>query len=129
MKSSIVGAVVAVLIVVVFLIIGSIQINDNIADEVNTTVNNAIYSAQRTLYDQREEISSNEQYIAVFNKDLKEQLPSDDDVEYSIAIMGVDYEKGLLDVEVTAKYDNLLGQDKEEKVRRTMIIEKIKTDE
>lgn len=125
MKSSIVGSVIAVLIIITFIIIGSIQVNENINNEVNETLNNAIYTTQRTLFDKRTEIDSNEKYLDIFNTDMKKQLKDDNDIKYSVNVLGVDYKKGLLDVEVSAKYKNLLGQEKTEKVRKTMIIEKV----
>lgn len=124
MKSSIVGSVIAVLIIITFITIGSIQINENISNEVNETLNNAIYTTQRTIFDKRTEIDSNEKYLEVFNADMKKQLKNNNDIKYSVNVLGIDYKKGLLDVEINAKYKNLLGIEKTEKVRKTMIIEK-----
>lgn len=127
MKSTIIGAVVALMTVFTFAIILTMQFNSNLDNDTLETIDDSIYTTQLVLFDQSEEIDSNEVYIRKFREHLQTQLKEkkDGNIKYSVDIYGVDYEKGLMDAEVTARYKNLIGQERQVKSRRTMIIESV----
>lgn len=123
MKSSIIGTVSALILVCVFLIMGTLAMSSSLSNEVETSVNSAVYSAERTLYDQRDEIKSNDQYIATFKQQLQKEMISKKIESCKVDVYGVDYKKGLIDVKVTATYKNLYGGTKTVETRKTMIID------
>ena len=127
MKSTIIGAVVSLITLFTFAIIFTMQFNSNLDNDTLETIDDSIYTTQLVLFDESEEISSNEMYIEKFREHLQRQLKEkkDGNIKYSVDIYGVDYEKGLMDAEVTARYKNLLGQERQVKSRRTMIIESV----
>ncbi|MEE1038658.1 MAG: hypothetical protein U0K95_05765 [Eubacterium sp.] len=127
MKSTIIGAVVALMTVFTFAIILTMQFNSNLDNDTLETIDDSIYTTQLVLFDQSEEIDSNEVYIRKFREHLQTQLKEkkERNIKYSVDIYGVDYEKGLMDAEVTARYKNLIGQERQVKSRRTMIIESV----
>lgn len=126
MKNAIIAVTVCLTIVFSTVIVAAIQTRSNIQEELTTAVDSAINTTERVLYDGREEFSSNQEYLQEFNDNLKELLEKENpSIQYEVDVYGIDYEKGLIDVEVRAKYKNVIGSDRECSVRKTMIIEKI----
>lgn len=126
MKNAIIAVTVCLTIVFSTVIVATIQTRSNIQEELTTAVDSAISTTERVLYDGREEFSSNQEYLNEFNDNLKELLEKENSsIQYEVDVYGIDYEKGLIDVEVRAKYKNVIGSDRECSVRKTMIIEKI----
>lgn len=127
MKNAIIGIMVSMCIVVTALTVASIQINDGIRDEVEVALKTAISSTERVLYDGRLEADRQEDYIAEFNRNLSALISKSDNgnIEYTVDVYGADPETGLLDLQLTARYRNIVGQWREIKERKTMIIEVI----
>lgn len=126
MKNAIIAVTVCLTIVFSTVIVAAIQTRSNVQEELTTAVDSAINTTERVLYDGREEFSSNQEYLNEFNYNLKELLEKkNSSIVYEVDVYGIDYEKGLIDVEVRAKYKNIIGSDRECSVRKTMIIEKI----
>lgn len=125
MRSAAVGMSVLIIAISTFFIIASIQVNSNIYSEISMSLNEGIYKAERVLFDNKEDIHSNDELITEFNKQLDRQLA--DGRDYTVKVYGVDYEKGLLDVEVSTSYRNFFGNQNEVSTRRTMIIDRATT--
>lgn len=106
----------------------STLINSNIV--AAQTRRNAIDQALRlSLYQTLQEvkmiklsgIESEEEMKADFLKNFAENI--DQDGEFKIAIINIDLENGLLDVVVTNSYLALNGENKEIKIRKTILYE------
>lgn len=126
MKNAVICITVVFFIVFTFIIVISIQTQANIREEIYTALDSSINTTERVLYDKRVNISSNDMYLEEFNKNLKSMLKEREDVMYYIDVYGIDYEKGLLDIQVRGVYKNLLGNDIEVRLRKTMIIDAVK---
>lgn len=141
MRSGVIGFTVVSILLFTFTIIATIQTGSNLRYEINTGINEAIYNAEIVLYDKwkyTDEIQSNEDFAREFETNLNTWL----DIESikcdkpEIYVYGIDYQKGLIDVEVAVKYQGLIpAKDasgniikKEIKTRRTMIIEEVAED-
>ena len=132
MRNAVIGIVVSMCILVTAVIVASIQINDDMRDQVAVVLDTAICSTQRVFYDKQTRPESQEEYLAEFNKNLYvligESSRGEDGekkIQYNVDVYSADCEKGLLDVQLRAKYRNILGQWREAKERKTMIIEVI----
>lgn len=132
MRNAVIGIVVSMCILVTAVIVASIQINDDMRDQVAVVLDTAICSTQRVFYDKKTRPESQEEYLAEFNKNLNvligESSRGEDGekkIQYNVDVYSADCEKGLLDVQLRAKYRNILGQWREVKERKTMIIEVI----
>ena len=127
MKNAIIGIVVSMCILVTAVTVASIQMNTGIRDEVALALDTAICTTQRVFYDGRLEKPDNDEYLAEFNRNLEALIArgNDEGVVYSVDVYGVDSEKGLLDLQLRARYKNIVGQWREVKERKTMIIEVI----
>ena len=138
MRSGVIGFTVISVLLFTFITIATIQTGSNLRYEVTTGINEAIYNAEVVLYDKwkyTDDIKSNEDFAREFEANLNTWL----DVESircdspEIYVYGIDYEKGLIDVEVKVKYNGLIPSHdadgnlvkKEISTRRTMIIEEV----
>lgn len=127
MKNAIIGVFVSICVLLTTVTIFSIQTNAGIKEQIDVALDTAIYSTQRVFHDGRLKPKSDEEYLEEFNKNLKVLIGDRkrDDVVYQVDVYGIDREKGLLDLQVRAKYKNMIGQWREVKQRKTMIIEVI----
>ena len=127
MKNAIIGKVVSMCILVTAVTVASIQMNTGIRDEVALALDTAICTTQRVFYDGRLEKPDNDEYLAEFNRNLEALIArrENEGIEYFVDVYGVDSEKGLLDLQLRARYRNIVGQWREVKERKTMIIEVI----
>ena len=127
MKNAIIGIVVSMCILVTAVTVASIQMNTGIRDEVALALGTAICTTQRVFYDGRLEKPDNDEYLAEFNRNLEALIArrENEGIEYFVDVYGVDSEKGLLDLQLRARYRNIVGQWREVKERKTMIIEVI----
>lgn len=100
----------------------SIMTTDIRQNEIETSINNA---ARVTLYNTKisksYEISTEDEMIAEFNKNLLSQINSDSDI--TVKVLDADVEEGLLDVEVTASYKYPNGKEGSITSRKTVIYE------
>lgn len=95
-------------------------------NELNRAVDSAVDSAvQDTVENQFNDItysvSSNDEFIADFIEALLVQINSDCSVK--VNVLDVDYQKGLLSVEVIEKYKHPIGTEGQVSVKRTVIME------
>ena len=71
----------------------------------------------------RKKFTSNDEYFQDYVNNFQKLVTSD--CVYQIDLMYADYEKGLLDVNVTCEYKNILGQEASMSERKTSIIETV----
>ncbi|MDD3139679.1 MAG: hypothetical protein PHX08_11995 [Lachnospiraceae bacterium] len=91
-------------------------------NELNRAVDIALQDTVENQFDSKTySVSSNEEFIADFIEALLVQINSDCTVK--INILDVDYQKGLLSVEVIEKYKHPIGTEGEVSVKRTVIME------
>ena len=91
-------------------------------NELNRAVDSALQDTVENQFDSKTySVSSNEEFIADFIEALLVQINSDCTVK--INILDVDYQKGLLSVEVIEKYKHPIGTEGEVSVKRTVIME------
>lgn len=111
------------ILILTVLIQSAITSNSSHNQELNRIVDQAMNATQRVASDKRYSIESNDEYIAEFMQNLYRGTISKSD--YKIAVYGIDYEKGFLDVEVTQIFKQVTGKQKEKTVRKTSILEKV----
>lgn len=125
---------VAVFVIVIMSLFQDINVRQ---DELNNVITTAMTSTQTVMKEQIEDkkfetsnkryaINNNDEYLAEFTKNLY-KLKTSDSV-YKIYVYGIDYEKGLLDVEVTSSFNMWNGQTKTFTARKTNVIEQIQRD-
>ena len=91
-------------------------------NELNRAVDIALLDTVENQFDSKTySVSSNDEFIADFIEALLVQINSDCTVK--INILDVDYQKGLLSVEVIEKYKHPIGTEGEVSVKRTVIME------
>jgi len=122
MKSAFIGYISAIIIIITFLIVGNIQINSNVTNETMQTLDNALYSTELELYANQSTITNETEYEKSFVSLFENQM-NGNGIDYTISIYGINYEKGLLDVGVSATYQNLLKQDRTIEDRQTMVLD------
>ena len=104
MRNAILGFTFAIVTLYMFLIQSSLMTKDVRQNEIEQSLNSAIKTTMETAYDKNStlEIHSNEELMQLFNENLLTQITSDSDI--TVNFMGVDYENGLLDVQVSSKF-------------------------
>lgn len=120
----------------IFCILISLQlINVDVRrDEMNTISSLAMNQTQTIMEEQitdeiygtdnaRKTISSNEEYFQEYLNNFQKLITTN--CYYQVDLLDADYEKGLLDVNVTCRYRNLVGEEKSMSVRKTSIIEAV----
>lgn len=91
-------------------------------NELNRSVDIALYGTVDTQFDEKTSFaSSNDEFIAEFINALLVQINSDCSVK--INVLDVDYQKGLLSVEVIEKFKHPIGKEGQVSVKRTVMME------
>ena len=91
-------------------------------NELNRAVDIALQDTVENQFDSKTySVSSNDEFIADFIEALLVQINSDCTVK--INILDVDYQKGLLSVEVIEKYKHPIGTEGQVSVKRIVIME------
>lgn len=91
-------------------------------NELNRAVDSAVQDTVENQFDNKTySVSSNDEFIADFIEALLVQINSDCSVK--VNVLDVDYQKGLLSVEVIEKYKHPIGTDGQVCVKRTVIME------
>lgn len=91
-------------------------------NELNRAVDSAVQDTVENQFDTKTySVSSNDEFIADFIEALLVQINSDCSVK--VNVLDVDYQKGLLSVEVTQKYKHPIGTEGQVSVKRTVIME------
>jgi maltose-binding protein MalE len=91
-------------------------------NELNRAVDSALQDTVENQFDSKTySVSSNDEFIADFMEALLVQINSDCSIK--VKILDVDYQKGLLSVEVIEKYKHPIGTEGYVSVKRTVIME------
>lgn len=125
MKSLIAGGVAALITIFTFTMVLSMQFSSNLTNDTKEFVDEAVYTTQLVLLEDEGFIESDEDYIDVLRTNIRTQTSKKDNIDFSLNIYDADYKKGLLDVELIAKYKNILGSEKTIVERKTSIIDEI----
>lgn len=116
--------IVSMLFIIFYSGLSILKVNDESTrkDELEMAVASALQqTVECSKPSNNKEISSDKEMMAMFMKNFFLNINSDSEIE--ISFMGVDYEKGLLDVEVKETYVEVTGKEKEISVRKTAIYE------
>ena len=114
MKNAIIGLVVVVLGLLTIVTFSKMSSTSTRDTELSTCVSEAVKNTMD------ESFSSNEEMAQDFEKNLKAGLNSAGNV--SVKYFGIDYKKGLLDVEVVQTYQ-MDGKTRTVKCRKTSVLE------
>lgn len=91
-------------------------------NELNRAVDSALQDTVENQFDIKSySMSSNDEFIADFMEALLVQINSDCSIK--VNVLDVDYQKGLLSVEVIEKYKHPIGTEGQVSVKRTVIME------
>lgn len=91
-------------------------------NELNRAVDSALQDTVENQFDSKTySVSSNDEFIADFMEALLVQINSDCSIK--VNVLDVDYQKGLLSVEVIEKYKHQIGTEGQVSVKRTVIME------
>lgn len=92
------------------------------ANEMETSLNAAIEQSLEQLCIEKGSVAGDYQdMVADFNRLLLLQMESDSDIQ--VEILTADAQKGVLDVRITERYQNILGQEREAVCRKSVILE------
>ena len=123
MKSAICGCTCAIIIVCTFLFVAGISTNSTAKQRAVNTANECAYSALVSLYDFPDGYNSNDELIQAF-RDGAETYMQSQKQDCTIRVYGADYQKGMIDVEVTCRYNDVFMNPQEATVRKAVIIDK-----
>ena len=91
-------------------------------NEINRAVDSALQDTVENQFDTKTySVSSNDEFIADFMEALLVQVNSDCSIK--VNVLDVDYQKGLLSVEVIEKYKHPIGTEGQVSVKRIVIME------
>lgn len=129
-------ALLACLMIMIKITFGQLTVRE---DELNTIATQAISTTQISAREQIEDrmynkenarcradnscYNSNEDYLNDLKRNLTALITSKS--TYEIKVYGIDYQKGLLDVEIVCKYTQITGKEKTLSKRKTSIVEVI----
>ena len=108
MKNTILGMCFVFIIIISMSIIFTVDGRRISNEETVDSLSSAIESSMQTLTDNKYKIANNEEFIADFTQALLLQIESDSTVTFHI--LDVDYEKGLLSIEVVEQYAHPNGK-------------------
>lgn len=114
MKNAIIGLVVVVLGLLTIVAFSKMSSTSTRDTELNTCVSEAVKNTMDGSF------HSNEEMAQDFEKNLKAEINSAGNV--SVKYFGIDYKKGLLDVEVVQTYQ-MDGKTRTVKCRKTSVLE------
>lgn len=122
----------SIILIVSILIFAQMMIFNVKRDELINCISTAMSSTQIIMQEQiedgiygtnvrRKTITSNEQYLDEFLIHFYKLITTDSD--YIINVYGIDYTKGLLDIEIESHFKMFNGKEKVIKSRKTSIID------
>jgi hypothetical protein len=109
----------SIIAIVIVMTLCGINIRQN---ELNNAVNGALKETIENQFDSKTySVNSNDELVADFLEALLVQINSDSTVV--VNVLDVDYQKGLLSVEVIEKYKHPIGTEGQVSVKRTATME------
>ncbi|HIG0358607.1 TPA: hypothetical protein ACX96Z_000163 [Clostridium sporogenes] len=114
----------SIIAIVIVMTLWGINIRQN---ELNNAVNGALKGTIENQFDSKTySVNSNDELVADFMEALLVQINSDSTV--LVNVLDVDYQKGLLSVEVIEKYKHPIGTEGQVSIKRTAIMEQYTVD-
>lgn len=109
----------SIIAIVIVMTLWGINIRQN---ELNNAVNGALKETIENQFDSKTySVNSNDELVADFMEALLVQINSDSTI--AVNVLDVDYQKGVLSVEVIEKYKHPIGTEGQVSVKRTAIME------
>ena len=105
-------------IVIVMTLCGTNMRQNELNDSVDSALKNTV---ENQFDDMTYSVNSNDELVADFMEALLVQINSDSTIV--INVLDVDYQKGLLSVEVIEKYKHPIGTEGQVSVKRTAIMD------
>ena len=122
MKSVFLGFGITICSIISIVIIMTLCGTNMRQNELNRAVDSAIKDTVENQFDDTTySVNSNDEFVADFMEALLVQINSDCSVV--VNVLDVDYQKGLLSVEVIEKYIHPIGTEGNVSVKRTVIME------
>lgn len=122
MKSVFLGFGITVCSIISIVIVMTLWGTNMRQNELNRAVDSAIKDTVENQFDDTTySVNSNDEFVADFMEALLVQINSDCSVV--VNVLDVDYQKGLLSVEVIEKYIHPIGTEGNVSVKRTVIME------
>ena len=122
MKSVFLGFGITVCSIISIVIVMTLCGTNMRQNELNRAVDSAIKDTVENQFDDTTySVNSNDEFVADFMEALLVQINSDCSVV--VNVLDVDYQKGLLSVEVIEKYIHPIGTEGNVSVKRTVIME------
>ena len=122
MKSVFLGFGITICSIISIVIVMTLCSTNMRQNELNRAVDSAIKDTVENQFDDTTySVNSNDEFVADFMEALLVQINSDCSVV--VNVLDVDYQKGLLSVEVIEKYIHPIGTEGNVSVKRTVIME------
>ena len=123
MKNIVIGIASAIILVLLFCLY-TIQGDLTRKRETSNSITQAMENAAAKMTEDEEVYTGNEEFRTAFVQNLMLQLDSASDVK--VKILMSDYQKGLIQAEVTQHYKTPRGDEKDVTQTRTILVEKNK---
>ena len=124
MKNAILGSTIIILICLSTLIHTSLSTTSIRQNELDDAINRAMRTTMEVAKEKKTyAITTDEELIAEFNRNLLTSISSDSDIE--VQVMGVNAAEGFLDVQVVSKYKFPTGADGKVSARKTMLLDEM----
>lgn len=120
MKTAIVGFILIIMSVYSLGINISISEKDIRQDEIELSTDNAIrQTIKNAKIKEMYQIKDEDEMMADFNRTLLTQINSDSEI--TVKVYGINYQEGMMNIEVISKFKYFNGVEDEVSVRRTII--------
>lgn len=124
MKNIVIGVASAIVLVLLLFCLYTLQGDATRKTESSDSITQAMENAAAKMTENEEVYTSNEEFRTAFVQNLMLQLDSASDVK--VKILMSDYQKGLIQAEVTQHYKTPRGDEKDVTQTRTILVEKNK---
>ncbi len=122
MKNVFLGSGITIYAIISIVIVMTLCGTNMRQNELNRAVDSALQDTVENQFDSKTySVSSNDEFIADFMEALLVQINSDCSIK--VNVLDVDYQKGLLSVEVIEKYKHPIGTEGQVSVKITVIME------
>ena len=121
MKTAIIGLGLTIILIISILIQSSIMTKSNRNEELAYNINTAVDQTMEVLKSKRYDIPNIESFVSEFNGNLLLLNNSNSDI--TVKIYNADPQMGILDVEVTEKFNYPNGRSDVVTERRTILLD------
>ena len=122
MKNVFLGFGITICVIISIVIVMTLCGTNMRQNELNRAVDSALQDTVENQFDSKTySVSSNDEFVADFMEALLVQINSECSI--IVNVLDVDYQKGLLSVEIIEKYKHPIGTEGQVSVKRTVIME------